>query len=208
MIYKGNVFKNVGLLTVVALVIIEIHELYKKYFDYKKKSLENKIYKKLAITDSLTGLKNRQAHEEFIARVAKEEISGWILSIDINNLKYINDKFGHLVGDKLIVAFSEILINIEKDNKNINAFRIGGDEFFIFIEAGSEYDIPNLINRFKMEYNECNYFEDDFRPSFSAGYYYYDFSGDKSVMEIYNLADRRMYENKAKYKKKFRQEID
>ncbi len=207
--YKGNIFKNIGLVTVVALIIIEIHELYKKYFDYKKEKMENKIYRKLAITDSLTGLKNRQAHEDFIKMVEKEKMSGWILSIDINNLKYINDKFGHMMGDRLIMSFADILVDIEsKDEKNsIHSFRIGGDEFFIFIEADYEYDILALINCFKMRYNTCDSFEEDFCPSFSAGYYYYDFEGDKTVMDIYNIADRQMYEDKAKYKREFRQRM-
>ncbi len=200
-IFQQHLFKNVGLIMIIALIILAFNELSSKYSDYKKGKIEAQIYKKMAMTDPLTGLKNRQAHEEFIKKINKDKMSGWILSADINELKYINDKFGHIRGDKLILCFSETLKNIQLNNDNIHSFRIGGDEFFIFIRESKNYDIENLVVEIKTKYSNCKYFKGDFMPSFAIGYCYYDYLESKSVMSVYHIADKLMYEDKEKYKR-------
>ncbi len=202
-IYKQHMFKNLGLLTVIGLIILELIEISSRYTEYKKEKIEGRILRKIAMTDSLTGLKNRQSHEEFIREIVEMKMSGWILSADINNLKFINDRYGHIMGDKLIITFSDVLKKIQSDER-ISCFRIGGDEFFIFIKASIDFDVEKLINECKEKYSSYNDFGKEFSPSFAVGYSYYDYLGDLSVMDIYHISDRLMYEDKARYKKKFR----
>ncbi len=204
LLYKVLIFKTYAFIISISIIVIGYKELYERYVYYKKEEIEKNIYKELASKDSLTGLCNRQAHEEFIIKVQDDKISGWIISIDINNLKYINDTFGHLSGDNLIKCFANILKQIQKENPKINAFRIGGDEFFIFFEENENYDISKLVAKLKEEYSQGNCFDYGFIQSFSAGYYYYDSSVSTSVMDVYNKADKMMYSDKAFYKKEFR----
>ncbi len=206
-IYKILVIKNLTLIISVSLILLEAKELYAKYMFYKKEQISKDIYKNLAITDCLTGLFNRQAHEDFIKNIEEAKVAGWILSIDLNNLKYINDKFGHSKGDQLILNFAKILKELEADNNNINSFRIGGDEFFIFIKENKDFNVEQLVNKLKDIYSQSNDFEDYFVPSFSAGFNYYDPEGSSRIIDIYNLADKLMYNDKAKYKKLFRHEL-
>ncbi len=196
--------KSLGVLSAVILSILEYRELYNKYVFYKEQEHEKDVYKALSYTDSLTGLSNRKANKLFIKNIFTNRISGWILSIDINDLKYVNDNYGHLKGDELIIDFSNLLNDLQDNNPNIRTFRIGGDEFFVFVKESRAYDIENLVYELKKAYLESNTLVDIVEPSFSAGYYYYDAYDPTDIMEIYNKADRMMYEDKVAYKKAFR----
>ncbi len=206
-IYRDLAFKTVSIVIAIALIIIEIKEVYEKYKNYRTLRIEKKLYEKLAVKDSLTGLFNRQAHEEFITRIKEVNISGWILSIDLNNLKYINDAFGHIKGDELILNFAKILEKKQEENDKINIFRIGGDEFFIFLEEDENFDIMGFVAELKEKYSSASNFEDGFTQSFSAGCSYYSADLNQDVMGVYHIADKLMYEDKAQYKKKFRKYI-
>lgn len=113
--------------------------------EVNRKTLElQKINKKLykaSITDSLTGIYNRrfffQRLEEEYARTLRYGNSFCLILFDLDNLKKINDTFGHPEGDRLIKLFAKIL-KTNKRKEDIAA-RIGGDEFgCIFIGASLE----------------------------------------------------------------------
>ena len=89
--------------------------------------------KRLAVTDDLTGLLNRkgmvQAIEKELELVAQEETSLGILLIDFDDFKQINDKHGHLFGDKTLAAFASLLKSVLDEESH--ACRFGGDEFVV-----------------------------------------------------------------------------
>lgn len=84
-------------------------------------------------TDSLTGLLNKQATEEQIKLLIEGNANckGALLMIDVDKFKYINDTFGHAVGDKVLLSIGNIILDSFKgmDVKG----RIGGDEFMVFL---------------------------------------------------------------------------
>ena len=84
-------------------------------------------------TDSLTGLLNKQATEEQIKLLIEGSANckGALLMIDVDKFKYINDTFGHAVGDKVLLSIGNIILDSFKgmDVKG----RIGGDEFMVFL---------------------------------------------------------------------------
>lgn len=94
----------------------------------------------LAYRDSLTGIKNTTAYTEIIKDLNKEIYTGkpkfGVLVADINNLKQTNDKYGHDVGDDLIVCAARILADTFKTSA---VFRIGGDEFAVVL-LNEDYD--------------------------------------------------------------------
>lgn len=65
--------------------------------------MENSRLQKLTQQDSLTGLLNRRAIESEVNKLLTDKISGVFLMMDIDEFKYINDKYGHLTGDRTLV---------------------------------------------------------------------------------------------------------
>ena len=89
-----------------------------------------KKYKELAYTDVLTGLNNRIYLYEVLEReFQKDKKSGYLLFIDLDNFKYINDSFGHILGDKVLRIIGNRLRDIM--GKDTIVIRIGGDEFVV-----------------------------------------------------------------------------
>ncbi len=102
------------------------------------KNQEEQI-KRLAYTDSLTGLSNRRGMYSYIEEVLKEEESDiTIMFIDLDNFKQLNDVFGHLYGDGVLMEFSKCLKKICPDGF---VSRIGGDEFIILWPKKLDKDI-------------------------------------------------------------------
>ncbi|MBU0631827.1 diguanylate cyclase [bacterium] len=96
----------------------------------------------LAYYDRVTGIANRHFFEERIAQVMSNAqrygTSCYLLILDLDDFKIVNDKLGHHVGDILLRNVSEILTSTMRQNDNI--FRIGGDEFAIIIESASDHE--------------------------------------------------------------------
>ena len=93
-------------------------------------------YKKLEEfynTDSLTGLRSYKYFSDYIDGKTKKEQPFVFLYIDINRFKFINDSYGHSVGDKVLQLIAERLKDICPDNGHL--FRIGGDEFILILEG-------------------------------------------------------------------------
>jgi diguanylate cyclase (GGDEF) domain len=87
---------------------------------------------RLAQTDALTQLPNRSSFNEAIAQLEKGSSTWGLLLADVDNLKLINDRFGHLAGDDLIRAIAERASDL---GEGCRAFRLGGDEFAILIDC-------------------------------------------------------------------------
>ena len=102
---------------------------------------------KLAITDSLTKLYNRNYFDlyfsDLIENSARKQIKFSLLMLDLNNFKMINDTHGHLKGDQFLKDFASILLACTP-NDGIVA-RVGGDEFFILLPNIDSYQMPIKI---------------------------------------------------------------
>ena len=116
----------------VFIVIMGMNEVNMLIF-YRKYETEAEQMGELAFTDSLTGLKNRTAfadHEKLVQKKVGGECI--VVQFDINDLKKVNDNYGHEEGDKHIKAAADII------NRSFgelgNCYRTGGDEFIVIIE--------------------------------------------------------------------------
>ncbi len=89
--------------------------------------------KQLAYWDYLTGLPNRSAFYKHVKQDLESNTDKKmaLMFIDIDNFKYINDTMGHISGDKLISSIGERFLRLANSNRSI--YRIGGDEFIVFI---------------------------------------------------------------------------
>src|SRR5690606_40048488 len=100
---------------------------------------EQRMYKKMAYTDSLTELNNRHAMNEIFKSPSLFEKKIAIMFIDIDQFKFINDTLGHDVGDLLI---QEVGARIKKHvGTTQQVFRMGGDEFMIMMTYEQKADV-------------------------------------------------------------------
>jgi diguanylate cyclase (GGDEF)-like protein len=96
-----------------------------------------------AITDSLTGLTNRRGFEHAVDQITTRRPFAF-LAIDVDNLKTINDGYGHAAGDALLVAIGHVLASVARKGETLA--RIGGDEFVLLIIDPSE-GTPSAVAR-------------------------------------------------------------
>lgn len=99
-----------------------------------------------ATIDALTGLPNRASFDEALAKLSCEEPGSWsLLVIDLDNLKTINDTFGHQAGDELLQSAA---LRIQKTVRPDHVFRLGGDEFAVILqEAKAVADLSETAAR-------------------------------------------------------------
>lgn len=159
----------------------------------------------LAYRDGLTDVGNRTAFQERLEELEgqKKELAGIaIVMFDVNDLKYVNDNLGHQRGDELIVGSANIVKNAMESEEG-SVFRIGGDEFAgIFAGEDVEGRCKRALSRFKQLMDGHNAVKNQFlRISIASGYAVYDRSQEEErLMDVYQQADVRMYENKKQIK--------
>ncbi|MDQ0456485.1 bifunctional diguanylate cyclase/phosphodiesterase [Rhizobium paknamense] len=103
-----------------------------------ERELRNEERRKLAYTDVLTGLPNRARFNEVIAEKAEHTDPWGLLLIDLDNLKMVNDTFGHKAGDDLIRSVAH---RIQAMSDQETVFRLGGDEFALIITGKDCIDL-------------------------------------------------------------------
>ncbi|MGN0600276.1 MAG: GGDEF domain-containing protein [Oscillospiraceae bacterium] len=165
-----------------------------------KLGVKSEFISKLAYHDGLTGAGNRTAFEERLIELdkVKDSVEGvGIVMFDVNDLKFINDNFGHQYGDNMITKSAEFIGNAFS-SENGECFRIGGDEFAVLLSGDDilrryENGISNFKNAVE-EYNSDS--ENDMRISVAYGFEAYDRAVHSKMVDIYQQADAKMYENK------------
>lgn len=111
----------------------------------KRKEYEQAI-KKMAYSDPLTKLPNRNKMKKWAAEHAQnKDTELTILFVDIDRFKVINDNFGHSIGDKVLITISERLKNCLDSNGLI--FRLTGEKFTIITENKTREQVQELINK-------------------------------------------------------------
>lgn len=144
--------------------------------------------------DQLTGIYNRNKFQDIINKIyLNKEDEYYLALIDLDDLRNLNNKYGHLKGDKYLRTVGKIL----KEESGGMFFRIGGDEFAGLI-SGKEVS-PQLVleNIFK------KIDETDLNPKLSLSVGVSKFNINKDYKENYEIADRILYEVKKKGKGKF-----
>ncbi len=151
-------------------------------------------YRKLANTDSLTGLFNRTAFNSDLEKLSAEKEYS-IISMDLNNLKEVNDTKGHQAGDRYIINATGIIREVF--GKQGSCYRIGGDEFCVIItRSGSNTITEELVQKLEDKiaaYNQSNPTEP---LGIAWGYDSTDPDTIRDYSEILHSADNKMYERK------------
>ncbi len=148
-------------------------------------------------TDSLTGLNNRRQFDYYLKSVVAGHNSKWFLILmDINNFKSINDVYGHLEGDNALRIVGHIL---KKTCGRFGVFlcRYGGDEFAILMAPNKEYSPDDLIDLLNEELTLFNkQHMDSYQIAISYGISEYDASSTTPIESFIKQADAEMYRDK------------
>ena len=159
LLLENNNKKNLQLiLSSIAIVLLAIAGIITKIIFSKKKDINSKLSKtdKLRYVDSLTSLKNRNYLNDNIEKWDNSEAYPQsVIVIDLNNVAYINDNFGHTEGDKVIIEAASILINHQLSNSEI--LRTNGNEFLIFVIGHDEKTIVTYIRKLNKEFKELSH---------------------------------------------------
>ena len=167
--------------------------------EYRNKTLQY-MREKLVYKDILTSMKNRQSFEKQLKQ-DDENIndfnSYWAISIDLSDIKYINNNFGYSHGDRLIQNLAD---SIEDTFEDIgNCFRIGGDEFIVLIKNEPKEKVERYIELFQSVITSYNQLH-DIKMITSIGYDSYKYGYDKSIFDLVSRTDYMMCKNKRKFK--------
>ena len=154
-----------------------------------------------AYQDAMTGVKNKGAFAVFSAQenacIAESDVppAFALVMLDCNNLKMINDRFGHEKGDSYLRNACLLICEVFPHSP---VFRMGGDEFLVVLQGGAYADRSELLDRFDHETERVNASASQpwERVSIAKGMAEFDPAIDRTVEDVMRRADVLMYEHK------------
>lgn len=171
-------------------VITHVFHVYKNYqslLDYSER-------------DALTGLFNRKTFDEQFSRFTAPERTPstetadtgdaahqWLAVVDIDHFKQVNDRFGHLYGDEVLILVANILRSSFRSHDKI--FRFGGEEFVVLLRSTSLPTAHKVFNRFRKNVEDY-YFPQVGQVTVSVGFVS---TAHGSPVEILGQADQALY---------------
>jgi len=155
-------------------------------------AIHNKKYlsrtEEMALTDALTGVKNRMAYKQDIRQLEAKPESGFAcVYIDVNELHYFNAQYGHSAGDQMLSYIAEAL---KEEFPDGSIYRMGGDEFLVFSDGIGEDELREKLADANNRIEEMKY-------HISIGVERGD--GVTDIEELVNKAEKLMYDEKARY---------
>ncbi len=156
---------------------------------------QNRELQKIALKDGLTDLLNRRYMEKLLNQTDINEEKGFFLLFDLDNFKLVNDNFGHIVGDEVLIKFARVLQ--EEIGPKDSACRLGGDEFAVYVSGSrSREEVKRMARRMiagiEFEINDMLLDSCNVRVSVSIGIAEKPVDGDQFT-ELYSAADKALY---------------
>jgi diguanylate cyclase (GGDEF)-like protein len=155
-----------------------------------------KLEKKSQI-DPLTKLYNRRSMDEYLSQLEHIELHGsdiHIIMVDIDDFKAVNDTYGHLVGDKVLIFLSNLLQKTLRDGDRV--FRYGGEEFLLVLNRVDDEVCMRIIQRILhlVRTNKLTY--QDHRISITLSIGATTYRKDDTLTTVLQRADEALYEAK------------
>ena len=199
--YRRLIALIIGLGILLIAVILCVIKLINDLIKEKTETELLRQREEFLYTDALTGLHNRNYFNRKIKeQMDYEKYPQTIIICDINNLKVVNDRFGHPVGDELLKTFAQSVKKVCAEGRVM--IRMGGDEFLILLTGVEESIVEHIIEEIKwlnanspivIDENNAIVVESAF--GFATRY-----SGEVNLEELIQLADKNMYSDKRKEK--------
>ena len=195
---QGEANLNLSLLSFGSLIFVIF--LFIGYFEYQIYSIESlnrqQFLSGLAYYDPLTGLSNRARCQEEMLIAGNDHRNYMIISIDLDNLKTINDAYGHDAGDKYLKLFADMLSSSFRSTDITG--RMGGDEFIVILYGQNLVDANSRMKDLQTKFSRAHFGQAGITYGFSYGIASdMEFPG-QDAEKIYTIADIRMYEMKRK----------
>ena len=167
----------------------------------ERKETERKL-EELTLVDELTGLTNRRGFNllanQLISMANRMQVNATLFFMDVDNLKMINDRFGHIEGDRALMRIAETLKSTYRSADVIA--RISGDEFVILALDSTEITRGAMMDRLLERETLQIHLNNPYRLSFSVGYSRYEWDRPRSLESLFQEADQSMYERKKEAK--------
>ena len=186
------------MLFIIMLIWIQVSQYYDQYIQKQKV-----IYlQKIANMDMLTEAMNRNAYEDMVKYLDEGEIklrTTGVVVFDLDDLKVINDNFGHEKGDEALKLCYQCISQAFQNVKN--CFRIGGDEFAYVYHSDEKDMIPERLKTLELLLKKtAKTHKLDYPLSISAGYAYYQPDIDFDFKDIVRRSDTMLYRQKRRKK--------
>ncbi len=199
--YFGRTIFSMRGMTAVGVVIFIFILISVFYLNLTQKMMQEKerdFLIKSAYTDELTRIHNRRYCIEYMNRIEEAgKLCHTVICFDLNNLKVVNDTYGHVKGDILIKSAAEVIAQTFHQYGIVA--RMGGDEFIAILETVAPEKIRELTEQFEENIRKKNREIKDLNMSVAYGYASCE-AGEARIGKVYQLADDRMYEKKKQMK--------
>ena len=194
---------SIGRLGVLIMQVILLGEFMQKGSENSRAAAESEAMRKLAYVDALTGIGNRTAFDlacDILEERKDEEGFDFLMvCFDVDDLKAVNDNYGHEAGDKHLVAASRVLQAAFGDIGEV--FRIGGDEFDALISGDDPLkkygEALKRLRKLEDQYNNEN---PENKLRISCGTCLLSETENRTIREVSVMADAAMYRDKESHK--------
>ena len=197
-----NFYRDFFYIGMILFIGILVYDSYRQNREVRRKAMLSEFYKQSAYNDVLTKVYSRTAFREDFDS-ANEVIGTYasvtVIMLDLNNLKQINDFYGHSAGDALLCNLANCLKQSFSEVGKV--YRIGGDEFVVLIMNNTRDKVDKLIDAFWS--NTAFYGSEQLSSKHIAiGVVVRDVTEnlDKNIYELFQIADEKMYSDKKEKK--------
>lgn len=171
----------------------------------EQKEVEKRL-KEEARKDSLTGLYNQAYAKKLINQYLNNknpfDCCGLIV-LDVDYFKSVNDRYGHLFGDEVIIVLANLLKEIFDEESSV-VMRAGGDEFVIFVQDTSNIELVRKNVDLMKAVRELKFDKDDFKITCSAGVCYLpENTSDYTYDQLFENADIALYKAKERGRNRY-----
>ncbi len=167
----------------------------KYYLAMRDLEQKNCQLQEMAITDGLTKVYNRHYSmlrlTEEIERAKRYDHPLSVFMLDIDNFKSVNDRFGHQVGDQVLVKLSKTCVNLVRRSDVVTRF--GGEEFLLILPEATQADAMIVAEKIRMEIESLKFSVESLNVTISGGVCEI---GNYSLDEVIRIADENLYKAK------------
>ena len=174
-------------------LLVSIYDSFSNIITDMTEAKQAKALRKIAFTDSLTGVGNRYAFNYEINNIPLQDLA--LFSLDINNLKYYNDTYGHACGDILICKAIQMMNQVFE-----LLYRTGGDEFIAISSRCTDTELADMKRKLGKLMLSHNSGDPEVLVEIACGYSSFR-EGDVTFEDILRRADAEMYKDKVELKK-------
>lgn len=178
---------------IIIFMLLEVSHVWKSSIHIYTESVRSRYYQEIAFVDPLTGIGNRRAfdQEKLALKTGQRKCCQVLVaSVDVNDLKVVNDTKGHMAGDYLIRSTARVLQEMTRE-KGL-AFRTGGDEFMVLLYDVDDAEFSDIRRRTSEIIKGLNR-TGTVHLSMAMGY---EITEPGNIEAAMLLADQKMYENK------------